>query len=182
MDEWWRSESISFSLSHGFCFLLFFSLFIFFFLFLTLIFSPLSQSPSLSLLLLLSSYHLSPHSLKSLPLSLSLSPGVFSSWPSDTSSWCHFNNLRGEIGNVVSSQNWNGFFTASCWYSGGRIRGKLLPEYFSSSWRSASFSANEEKWCDAKFFAFWPRNLIFLTRVGSFTGQSNLSLHLDWEV
>lgn len=147
MDEWWRTEHKSIS-SVSFCFSLFISL----------IFFPFSSSPSpsLSLSLRLSLRHLCP--------AQSLSPG-FSSWPSDTTSWCHFNNLRGEIGNAVSSQNWNGFFTVGCWYSAGRMR-EAASWIFFIKFVLGIILVNEEKWCDAEF-PLWPRRLISLTSGGS---------------
>lgn len=111
----------------------------------------------------------------SLAQSLALSPG-FSSWPSDTSSWCHFNNLRGEIGNVVSSLNWNGFFTAGCWYSGGRIR-EAASRIFFINFALGIISVNEEKWCDAKF-PFLTSKPHFLDLRWFLLSQSNLSAHL----
>lgn len=61
-----------------------------------------------------------------------------------------------EIGNVVSSHDWNDFSTAGCWCSGGRMRKAA------SSLCSTSFRLMKKNWCDAKF-PFWPQNLIFLT-------------------
>lgn len=49
-------------------------------------------------------------------------------------------------------------------------KGELLPEYFSSSWRSASFRLMKRD--DVmQSFSFWPRNLIFLTW-GSFWARA----------
>lgn len=137
MDEWWRSEFIS---CHLF-WILFFSNFLH-----SIYFFAQSQSLLLSLGLsfsLLSSF------------SLIFSPG-FSSWPSQASSWCHFNIWQGVGLGGNRSQNWNDFSTAGCWCSGGRMRKAA------SSLCSTSFRLMKKNWCDAKF-PFWPQNLIFLT-------------------
>lgn len=87
VDEWWRVSQFP----SRFCLSLSDSAFHIFFFSSTFCFfsSSISHSVFIQLPLILSHLPLLP--------SQSLSPG-FSSWPSHTSSWCHFNNSQGVEG------------------------------------------------------------------------------------
>lgn len=92
------------------------------------------------------------------------------------------------MGNVVSSQIWNGFFTAGCWYSGSRIW-KVLPEYFFTVFSALNhyynynYFWNEKTLSDAKF-PLWPHLLYCRTaremHALSLVASHFQSLHLVW--
>lgn len=158
MDEWWRSELIS---CHLFWILVFFSNFLH-----SIHLSAQSRSPLLSFSLSFS-----------LPSTFSLifSPG-FSSWPSHTSSWCHFNIWQG-VG-----MSWNrkcGFKSELKWL----FHCRQLMFWWQNEESSLRFvldiiSVHEEKLtrCKVSFLTSKPR---FLDLRWFQWSQSNVPAHLD---
>lgn len=160
MDEWWRSEFIS---CHLF-WILFFSNFLH-----SIYFFAQSQSLLLSLGLsfsLLSSF------------SLIFSPG-FSSWPSQASSWCHFNIWQG-VG--LGGNRKCGLKSELKWL----FHRRLLMFWWQNEESSLKFvlniiSANEEKLmrCKVSFLTSKPH---FLDLRWFQWSQSSVPAHLDQEV